>query len=204
MSKKINFTCNDRIIFLKKLWRENKFIVISGIVSLCLGFLIGISKVKSFCEKGISHNIIVQISECDFNLVFFYIKIVLISAVLFIVPFLFSFNFYVFLLSFPLITGFTAYFTRIAFVSCCLDGVYGFLTLLLFWAPLVLVNWLAVVIYMAKLSEQIGFPCRLCRITPYRCNWNATKKILFRCLLASLLFNLIFCTVWIIILFLIF
>ena len=207
MIKRFRKYCVQGFLEIKRTIISKKWISVVMLVCALLGIILAFSHAEVLSIKYSDGNIITKLSSKNFNFFFFYIKTLLILSAITLLTFLLTFNFYCCLVNFVFIIVATKYYFAYVFVSCILDGFSGYLLLIVLWIPLYLVNILLFTMYIIKIFELISYPCGLkgkLRILPYSCYWHGTKHILLRQLYLSIIFSIIYISIIIIILSLIF
>ncbi len=207
MLKRFRKYCYETYIEIKRTILCKKWIAIILLICALFGVILAFSHAEVLSQKYSDGNIITQLSAKNFHFFSFYMKTVLFITSIIIVIFLLTFNFYCFLLSYVLITVATKYYFAYAFVSCMLDGFSGYLLLIVLWIPLYLIILLFFMLYIIRLTELISYPCGWkgkLRIVPYSCYWHGCKHLIGRQLLYSILCAMVYISVIIIILALIF
>lgn len=204
MLNRLKNSIKDKFVAVKILFNRNKFIFIASAVAAALGIILAITGLGKATEKYSYGNVITKISSGEFNFLLFYFKLLFFTSLFYIVSLLTTFNFLVFLINFPILLFYAKFFMRAVFVSCVLDGFTGILLLIILYMPLFFVNWVLFTIYLAELFQVVGYGCKLKYITPLKCYWNSTRMLLKIYLLKSILFNIVYSAIILIILAIIF
>lgn len=204
MLNRLKNSLKDKFVAVKILYNRNKFIFIASTVAAALGIILAITGLGKATEKYSDGNVITQISSGEFNFLLFYFKLLFFTSLFYVISLLTTFNFIVFLINFPILLFYAKFFTRAVLVSCVLDGFTGILLLIILYLPVFLVNWALFTIYLAELYQVVGCGCKIKYITPLKCYWNSTGTLLKKFLLKSILFNVIYSGIILIILAIIF
>lgn len=204
MLSRLKHYFKDRFIAVKLLTDRNKFIFIASAAAAVLGVVLAVTGVGKAAEKYSDGNIITKLSAGEFNFLPLYIKLLLFTSAFYLFALLTSFNCLVYLINLPVVLFYAKFVMRTALVSCVLDGFSGYVLLIIFYLPLFIVNWFLFTAYLAEIFDASGCGCSWKYITPLKCHRNATGAILKRYLCRSLLFNIIFTAVILIILAIIF
>lgn len=199
--------CCGTCLEIKRLILHKKWLAILMLISVLFGIILAFSKAETLALKYSDGNIITQLSAKNFNFFSFYIKTLLFLSAITTIIFLLTINFYCFMLNYILIIIATKYYFAYVFVSCILDGFSGYLLLIILWIPIYIINLILFTVYIIRLMELISYPCGFrgkLRIMPYSCYWHGSKHILLRHLYFALILTVIYLSIIIIILSLIF
>jgi len=175
-------------------YKRNKIVYIAMLVCFLFAFIKCLFDAPRYVDSYSKNCIYIQIQNGDFNLFMFYLKIFLPIMMLFILSFLLSLNLYLFMASYVIMYIFIRKFFLYLFASCLISGICGYLCLILCWIPLIIVISVVYCKFFLKISEYIcNCPhYKYKYITPYSCGWKKTRIILLKYILYTNIFALIY------------
>lgn len=183
----------DWFVRIKKSVTRNKLIYIAVIVGVFFGVLCAIPDI----DGENASNIIIVISDGDFNFLFFYLKIIFFTLGGYFLCLLLTFNKIAFCFNVLTIILFTKYIVKSAVIAC-IAGWSGLILLVLLYIPLFVVNiWL-----FAELLCVIwnNLPCgKIMAVFPLKYACCGIKKEFKRYFLGAILFNVLYSSLLLII-----
>lgn len=195
MLKRFRLSCNNCFIAVKQSFCRNKIIFILCGVAAVLGLILSFTRIGDAVDNYNGSNIISDISNGEFSFIGFYLKLLLLTSLLYFIGLILSVNSILFLLNLPIILLYCRFFFRSALISCIAGGAVCYLLILFFYIPIILINWLIFSMYLAEIYQICVCGCRWKYITPIKCNWHATSKLLKKFIILSIALNVIYTAV---------
>lgn len=186
----------------KRSVEKNKVIYVGFAICVLFGALAAISSVVG---NEYETNIILKISEGEFGYLWFFLKVALITAVVYILSWACSSNTILYYVGNAVVVIIaTKYIVTEALAGCIADWT-GLLVMLAYYLPIFIVNCLVFIYYFILIGEAtITCSKKLTTFLPIKMNFCASKAIIKKYLLRILLFNLIYSAFVIVIFVLIF
>lgn len=197
---RIKMWIKDRVIAVKTVFSRNKILCIAIAVCAALGIILAYSGAKSASDGADGGNVIKKLSCGEFNFLLFYFLLLSVTSAMYFIAVLMAFNCLAIFINLPIVFFVVKCFFKKAFITCIVDGFSGILTLLLLYLPLLAINLLIYTVFLCELYYSVCYGLSWKRVTPLKCNKTAIGKLLKIFVPLSILFNLIYTAVILIIL----
>lgn len=188
---------------IKRTLTENRWITILLGLAFFIGVVWSFSSIREAASRYSDGNIITAIRAQDFNYLLTLLKILLFITLSYMILLFTPYHFFIFLASFLVQAIIVRFAFVLIFVSCLLDGITGYLLLLILWLPLLLLSYYCLLTSYNKIFCVSGFNFTkrkpVCSITVKK-----TVSIIIKSYLINIIGTFIFYTIIIILLTLIF
>lgn len=199
MVSRIRIFISNKLIDLKKAYKQYQFIFIGALICLIIGLIAGIGIADSSTERYANNMLVTSIVNGKFNIFLFYIQVLSLSSILFAICFLLSFNYYAFLLNGAALIIFLRYYFAYIFASCLLEGLVAYILLITLWLPLIIILMAFYIKYFISMYSLI-FSCNRKLIVSYASYWPTTRKMFLNTILYLYLVLIIYTGIFLIIL----
>lgn len=198
MSKiNINRSVKTQFNAFRSFLKQNKKLLTVGLCFIGVGILFSLIGIKDYSDNHEIVPIFALIYSGGFSFVKFDLLLPILLCAPVIVLFILSINYFLFLLSFPLLTLISFWFFRYAFASFTNGFIAASLSFLFVILPIFCVFFLGITSFVGKTIALIGYrPCnKILYFTPYRTYFTSLKKYFIRYFLCCVVVCFIYANV---------
>ena len=205
--RKINIkrTFNIQLDSIKATLRKYKRLLFIGSGFAVLGLLFSLFGINDYTDNNAKQSIFFLINSGEFSVIIFELTLLVYILIPFAICYLLSLNYFLFLLSFPVISVTCYFIFRYILATFVCGFFYGLLSFLFILLPVMCLIFLGLIIFIARTIELIKFPpCKkFFSITPYAFHFRTMKRYILNYLFYIAIPSFIYSNLIIIIAFLI-
>lgn len=192
--------CREKVGRITNTIVKNKGIFILVAVAIGIGVLWALSGTEKAAEKYSDGNMITKIASENFSYLPYLLKTFFFSVLFYLLASFTCFNRVAFLANYVFIAVFTTFFMKRGFVSIALDGMSGIILLFIYYLPVLVFNGLCFAMFLSRLYENTcaGTNWKYC--APFFCSVKTGLPLVKRFVLLSVVVNLAYATILVVLL----